>query len=85
VKSSGRDETMWVAIYTYIGAMLEISLYSYLYSKLAKMLYLFYYLLCFLFNKVREQEGETSAGQKHGWGGLPKQNIHLRVDVKMIK
>jgi hypothetical protein len=68
-----------------MGAMLEISLYSYLYHKLAKMLFLFYYVLYFLFNKIREQEGETGAGQKQGWGGLSKQYIHLRVDIKMIK
>jgi hypothetical protein len=34
--------------------MLGISLYSYPYLKLAKMIYLSYYLLCFLFNKIGE-------------------------------
>jgi hypothetical protein len=38
-------------------AMLGISLYSYLYLKLAKMPHLSYYLLCFLFNKTGEEEG----------------------------
>jgi hypothetical protein len=38
-------------------AMLVISLYSYLYLKLAKMLCLSHYLLRFLFNKIGEQEG----------------------------
>jgi hypothetical protein len=38
--------------------MLGISLYSYLYLKLAKILCLSYYLLCFLLNKIRE-EGRT--------------------------
>jgi hypothetical protein len=33
-------------------AMLGISLYSYLYLKLAKMLCLSYYCLCLLFNKI---------------------------------
>jgi hypothetical protein len=42
-------------------AMLGISLDSYLYLKLAKTLYLSYYLLCFLFNKIREQEGGTGS------------------------
>jgi hypothetical protein len=44
--------------------MLGISLNSYLYLKLAKMLCLSYYLLCFLFNKIREQEGGTGSAQK---------------------
>jgi hypothetical protein len=41
--------------------MPAISLYSYLYLKLAKML-CFYYLLCFL-NKIREEEGGTGSAQ----------------------
>jgi hypothetical protein len=48
-------------------AMLGISLYSYLYFKLAKMLCLSYYLLCFLFNKIGE-EGETGTKM---WGFFP--------------
>jgi hypothetical protein len=36
VKSFDRDEPMWVAIHTCVEAMLGISLYSYLYLKLAK-------------------------------------------------
>jgi hypothetical protein len=38
VKRSGRDEPMWVVIYMCMEAMLGISLYSYLYLKLSKML-----------------------------------------------
>jgi hypothetical protein len=38
-------------------ATLGISLNSYLYLKLAKMLCLSYYLLCSLFSKIGEQEG----------------------------
>jgi hypothetical protein len=38
---SGRDEPMWFAIHQYLEARLGISLYSYLYLKLAKTLYLF--------------------------------------------
>jgi hypothetical protein len=60
VKGSGRDEPMWIAIHKCMEAMLGISLYSYLYPKLAKMLCLSYYLLSFLFNKIRE-EGRTSS------------------------
>jgi hypothetical protein len=39
-------------------AMLGISLYSYLYLKLAKMLCVSYYLLCFLFNKSKKKSAE---------------------------
>jgi hypothetical protein len=45
VKRYGRDEPMWVSIYKCMEAMLGISLYSYLYLKLAKMLCLSDYLL----------------------------------------
>jgi hypothetical protein len=38
VKRCGRDETMWVSMHKCMEAMLGISLYSYLYLKLAKML-----------------------------------------------
>jgi hypothetical protein len=49
-------------------AMLGISLYSYLYLKLAKTLCPSYYLLFFLFNKIGDQEGGTGSAQKW-WGG----------------
>jgi hypothetical protein len=49
VKRSGRKEPMWVAIHKCMEATPGISLYSHL--KLAKMLCLSYYLLCFLLNK----------------------------------
>jgi hypothetical protein len=48
-------------------ATLGISLYSYLYLKLAKTLRLSYYCLCSLFNKIGEQEGRTGSAWK--WGG----------------
>jgi uncharacterized phage-associated protein len=47
-------------------AKLEISLHSYLYTKLAKTLYLSYYLLCLLFDKIREQESGTGSAWKEG-------------------
>jgi hypothetical protein len=65
VKRSGRDESVWVAIHMCMEATLGISLHSYLYLKLAKTLSLSYYLLCFLFNKIREYRE---------W---PKQWIHM--------
>jgi hypothetical protein len=57
VKRSSRNEPMWVAIHKCMEAMLGISLCSYLYPKLAKTICLSYYLLCFLFNKIREEGG----------------------------
>jgi hypothetical protein len=68
VKRSGRDEPMWVALHKCMEAMLGISLYSYLYLKLAKMLCLSYYLLRFLFNKMGEEEGRTGSSRKSGGG-----------------
>jgi hypothetical protein len=74
MKWSGRDEPMWIAIHKCMEAMLGMSLYSYLYLKLAKMLCLSYCLLCFLLNKFRE-EGGTGSSWKLGfrvrWGGGP--------------
>jgi hypothetical protein len=48
-------------------AMLIISLYSYPYLKLAKILCLSYYCLCILFNKIGE-EGRTGSAWKGGDG-----------------
>jgi hypothetical protein len=80
-KKSGRDEPMWVAIHKYIEAMLGISLYSYLYLKLAKTLS-FFIISCFQQNwRTRRWNGfclEVS-------GGRPKKCIHMWVNVKMIK
>jgi hypothetical protein len=50
-------------------AMLGISLHSYLYFKLAKMLCLSYYLLCFLSNKIGEKGRTGSAWKRGGCGG----------------
>jgi hypothetical protein len=61
VKRSGRDKQIWVVIHMCMQAMLGISLYSYPYLKLAKMLCLSYYCLCLLFNKTGEQEGRTGS------------------------
>jgi hypothetical protein len=63
LKSSGRDESIWVVIHMCMEAMLGISLHSYLYLKLEKPLCLSYYLLCFLFNKIGE-EGRTGSAWK---------------------
>jgi hypothetical protein len=57
-KRSGRNKSMEFAIHKCMETMLGISLYSYLHLKLVKMICLSYYLLCFLFNRIREQEAE---------------------------
>jgi hypothetical protein len=49
---------MLVAIHKLMEATLGISLYIYLYLKLAKTICLSHYLLCFLFSKIGE-EGRT--------------------------
>jgi hypothetical protein len=81
VKRSGRDEPVWVVIHMCMEAMLEISLYSHLYLKLAKTLGLSYDLLCFLLTKLKNKRAEQvllgSGGRK--W---PKQCIHMLVNVK---
>jgi hypothetical protein len=69
VKRSGRDEPMWVAIHKCMEAVLGISWHSHLYPKLAKTLSFSYYLLCFLFNKIGEEEGRTGSAWKGGEGG----------------
>jgi hypothetical protein len=83
VKRSGRDKPMWVAIHMCMET-LRISLYIYLYLKLTKTLYLSYYLLCFLFNKIGEQEGRTGSALKQGEGeeregGLIAQRMYIHV------
>jgi hypothetical protein len=59
---------MWIAIHLCMEAMLGISLYSCPYLKLANMICLSYYLLCFLFNKIGEQEAGTGSAWKWGTG-----------------
>jgi hypothetical protein len=60
-------------------AILGISLYSYLYLKLAKMVCLSYFLLCFLFNKIREQEDGTGSAQNSGGRGVVVQTKYAHI------
>jgi hypothetical protein len=76
VKSSGRDEPIWVVIYICMVATLGIPLYSYLYLKLAKTLSFSYYLLSFLFNKIGEQEDRTGSAWKRGREGGAANNVY---------
>jgi hypothetical protein len=61
VKRTGRDEPMWVAIHKCMEAMLGISLYSYLYLKLAKTLF---FLLSLMFSL---QQNQRTRGQNRFW------------------
>jgi hypothetical protein len=70
---------MWVAIHKCLEAMLGISLYNYFYLKLAKMLCISYYLLCFLFNKIGGQEGRTGSAWKQGRRGIVAQTMYTNV------
>jgi hypothetical protein len=63
MRRSGKDEPMWVAVHKCMEAMLGMSLYSYLYLKLIKMIYLSYFLLCFSSTILEKKP------QKQGLGG----------------
>jgi hypothetical protein len=66
----GRNEPMLVVIHKCVEAKLGISLYSYLYCKLAKMLCLSYYFLCSLFNKIKEEMEQVLQGSGVGGCGV---------------
>jgi hypothetical protein len=70
---------MWVAIHKCMEAKLGISLYSYLYPKLAKIICLSYYLLCFPFYKIREQEGRICSRSLREDGGKVAQTMYTHV------
>jgi hypothetical protein len=56
-KRFGRDEAIWVVINMCMEAMLRISLYSYFYLKLAKML--FFLLLLMSFTQQNWRRGQN--------------------------
>jgi hypothetical protein len=60
VKRSSRDEPMWVVIHLSMEVMLGISLYNYLYLKLAKY---------FLFNKSENKRAEQVLPRSRVWEG----------------
>jgi hypothetical protein len=68
VKRSGRDEPMWVVIHmcmeTTLGISVQLSL-----SQTSKNAMSLLYLLCFLFNKIGKQEGQTDSAQNQEGGG----------------
>jgi hypothetical protein len=57
-------------------AMLGISLHSYLYLKLEKR-YVFLIISCFLFNKIREEEGRTVSAWKGGMSMAQTMYTHV--------
>jgi hypothetical protein len=65
-------------------AMLRISLYSYLYLKLAKMLSLSYISYVFSSTKLENKRAEQFL-QKQELGWWHKQFMHMKVNVKTIK
>jgi hypothetical protein len=67
VKRSGSEESVGVVIQMFTEAMLGISLYTYLYLKLAKMPCLSYYLFSFLF-KIGEVGKKCSVWKGGGLG-----------------
>jgi hypothetical protein len=59
--------------------MVGISLFSYVYLKLAKMLCLSYYRICFLFNNIREQKGWNRFCLEVGGVGCMAQTTYTHV------
>jgi hypothetical protein len=60
-------------------ALLGISLNSYFYLKLEKNT-MSYYLLCFLFNKIREEGGGTDSAQM--WGDVGREVAQIMYTCK---
>jgi hypothetical protein len=79
MKRFGRNESIWVVIHTCMKTTQRISLYSYLYLKLAKITHFSYYRLCFfLLQKQRRAE------QVRGQGGGPN-NVYVSKCKNKIK
>jgi hypothetical protein len=85
VKRSGRDEPIWIVIHMCMEAMLGISLYSYLYLKLAKSLNFLLFLMSSLQQNWRrgqirvclEARGVGERGRGPGHGGEMAQCMHI--------
>jgi hypothetical protein len=84
VKRSDRDEPIRVVVHVFMEAMLRISLYSHLYLKLAKTLFL---TIVYVFSptKLEKRAEQVLPGfQRDGGKGredreerLPKQCVHI--------
>jgi hypothetical protein len=79
VKRSGRDESILVIIHMCVETTQGISSIAIPIFKLAKMLCLFYYCLCLLFNKIPGSEGDGREREGAGgrWEKWPKQCMHM--------
>jgi hypothetical protein len=75
VKRLGRDELMWVAIHICMETTQGISLYSYLYLKLAKVPCFYYFLYFFLLQNQRTREQNRFSWR---WGGVA-QILYIHV------
>jgi hypothetical protein len=86
VKRSGRNEPIWVIIHICMETTLGISLYSYPYLKLAKMLCLSYYCYVFSSTKLEKKasvvEGE---GGGRGQGGEMTQTMYAQINKLILK
>jgi hypothetical protein len=65
-KRTRRDEPIGVVIHICMETTQGNSLGSYLYLTLAKTSCFSFYLLCFLFCKIRKQEGRTGSAWRGG-------------------
>jgi hypothetical protein len=69
MKKSGRNELILVVIHICMEAMLEISLYCYLYHKLAKMLSVFLIIpYVFSSTKLKKKAEQVLPGSEEGGG-----------------
>jgi hypothetical protein len=74
VKRSGRDESVWVAVHMCMEAMLGISLYIYLYIKLAKTLCL---IISYVFSSTKLEKQEDRTGS--AWKGEVAKTMYTHV------
>jgi hypothetical protein len=80
----GSSKPMWITIHKCMEATLGISLYSYLYPKLAKTLCLSYYLSSFLFKKKKKKKKEIHSMRVKTNDTFYSLGLHLMSPVKII-
>jgi hypothetical protein len=76
MKRSGRNEPVWVAIYICMEAMIGICLYSYLYLKLAKTVFL---IIFYVFLKQIWRTRVQNPGNRVGGWGEVAQTMYTHV------
>jgi hypothetical protein len=76
VKRSGRDESIRVVIHLCMEAMLAISLYNYLYLKLAK--HYVFLLIIYVFSSTKSENKNVEQVLPGGWGkGGGLNNVYI--------